>query len=316
MEREARFYKLNKRKRYAAEGTRFKIGKAVLLGIVVNLFLALAIALAVINFDVLFRDAQITSFIFVFFAIIILISVVGCVKSYPVYKQRKHARAILKNCTLTDGTVIFVDKQKIQHYGTNYYSYYVVLIRYEYHKPDGKVYTDEHYGKYAEVPFFVGQNLMVAFNEIGSVVLGEFTLSDGADEFAAAEAEREKVDFSNLSGKLIKVDLSKPVTLAGYSWSQLLKTAKRKKRLEEILNNKPSFTVGRMFIKKSTYRYKSDNMQYYCFIGANGKQYVEECGSIDNFKDGKEVVIAYGSGCSEIIGRYTPATKNHKKSKT
>ena len=217
---------------------------------------------------------------------------------------------------MTDGRVVFVDKQKIQRYTSRrYYSYFAVLIRYEYRSPDGSVLLGEHRGNYADVPFFIGQNLMIAFNGADSVILSKFALSDGADEFAAAEAERERVDYSNLSGELIKIDRSKPITLAGYAWSQLLKTAKRTKRLKKILSDHPSFTVGRMFIKKSTYRQNFGNTQFYCFIGADGKKYVDECGGIDNFTDGKEVVIAYSGDCSEVIGGYTLITKKPKNQK-
>lgn len=103
---DVRFYKLNKRKRYAVEGTRFKVFDAVLICTVLTFFLAVAIALVIINADVLFRDAGITVFTFIFFAIILIITTVVCSRYYPIYKKRNFARKVIKTCTLTDGTVI------------------------------------------------------------------------------------------------------------------------------------------------------------------------------------------------------------------
>ena len=303
-----RFYKLNKSKRYGAEGTYFKVGEAIFLTIVLAFFLAVAIALIIINFDVLFRDAAITVFAFMFIAILSVIIAVACAKYIPIYKRRKTARRILKNCTLTDGTVEEIIKQKMQHNGADgrhTYSYYRILLRYSFYGLDGTVRYGEYTGSYAEVPFFVGQNLMIAFDDTDSVIMNKFTLSEGAEEFASAEAEREQADFNGLTGNLIKVDTSKPVFIADYAWSLFLKTAKRRKRLKQILEGTPRFTVGRYFIKKSTYRFKAGNNQYYCYISENGINHIEECAGIWNMKDGTEVMVAYGGGLSEIISGYT-----------
>ncbi len=308
------FYKLNKSKRYGVEGTNFKIGDAILMAVVLTFFLAVLIALIVINFDVLFHDAGITVFTFGFTAILLIITAVVFAKYIPLIKRKKFARKILKNCILTDGIVEEIVKKKRQYNGRHHsITYYSILLEYSFHGPDGTLRYAKHTGDYTEVPFFLGQNLMIAFNKSDSVVLSKFTLSEGADEFATAEAEREKADFSNLSGELIKIDLSKPITLAGYSWSQLLKNAKRERNLKKILNDNPSFTVGRMFIKKSTYRYNLGNMQFYCFIDAHGKKYVNECSGIDNFKDGKEVMVTYSGNDAEIIGDYTIKYSRLKK---
>ena len=301
-----KFYKLNKSKRYGVEGTNFKIGDAILIAVVLAIFLSVLIALIVINFDVLFHDACITAFTFGFIAIFLIILAVICSKYIPLIKRRKHARKILKNCTLTDGTVEEIVKHKRQYNGRHHsITYYRILLEYSFHGPDGTLHYAKYTGDYTDIPFFVGQNLMIAFNDTDSVIMNKFTLSEGAEEFAGAEEERCGVDFNGLTGNLIKVDTSKPIFIADYTWSLFLKTSKRKKRLKQILEGAPRFTVGRYFIKKNTYRFKAGNNQYYCYISENGSKRVEECAGIWKMKDGAEVMVAYGDGMSEIISNYT-----------
>lgn len=300
-QKDVRFYKLDKSERYGAEGTYFNVGEVILLISVLAVFWAVAIAMAVVNFNVLFRDVKITVFICVFIVILSVITVLVCVMYLPLIKKRKRARAIFKNCTLTDGTVTSVNKQKIWHNGTHRsYSYYRILLEYSFHGLDGVLRCGQYTGSYGEIPFYVGQNLMIAFNDTDSVIVSRFTLSDGAEEFAKAEAERGQVDFSGLTGDLIKVDTSKPVYLAGAN-----KTRKRKKRLKQILKSNPRFTAGKLFLRKNTYRHKADNNKFYCFLTANGVKCIEECAGLSDFKDGAEVMIAYGGGMSEIISEYT-----------
>ena len=187
---------------------------------------------------------------------------------------------------MTDGTVEEIIRHKRQYNGRHHScTYYRILLRYGFHGLDGTLRYAEYAGDYTEVPFFVGQNLMIAFNDIGSVIMNKFTLSEGAEEFESAEAGREQVDFNGLTGNLIKIDTSKPVFIADYAWSLFIKTSKRKKRLKQILEGNPRFTVGRYFVKKSTYRYKSGNNQYYCYILENGSKRGEECAGIWKMKD-------------------------------
>ncbi len=299
------FYKLNKSKRYGVEGTYFNIGEAILLGVVLTFFWTVVIAQIVVNFKVLFHDVRITVFIFVFVVILSVITALACARYSPIIKRRKHARKILKNCTLTDGTVLDVQKQEALHHGTHRtFSYYRVYIKYSFYGLDGVLRYGEHRWNYGEVPFIVGQNLMIAFNDTENIILSKFTLSDGAEEFAKAEAEREQVDFSGLTGNLIKVDVSKPIFIADYGWSLIIND-RRRKRLEKILQDYPRFTVGKYFIKRSTYRYKAGNKKFYCFIEENGNKRVEECAGICDLNDGNEVMVAYGGGVSEIISHYT-----------
>ncbi|MDE7158135.1 MAG: hypothetical protein K2N74_01020, partial [Clostridiales bacterium] len=171
-ERKVQFYKLNRAKRHTVEGTEFKVGDAILFGVVMAFFLALAIAELVINIDVLFRDTQITVFVLVFLLIVCLMIAVGCFRYRRVFEKRRHARKLLKDCTLTDGTVTDVQTQKIQRYSTRRsYSYYAVCVKYSYHGTDGELRLGEFLGSYAEVPFYVGQNLMIAFRGDESVIL-------------------------------------------------------------------------------------------------------------------------------------------------
>lgn len=307
-QKDIRFYKLNKSKRYGVEGTNLRVGEAILLWVVLAFFVSVIIVLIAVNIDVLFLNAGITVAVFLLIVILSVIIAVACAKYVPIIKRRKHARKILKNCTLTDGTVIDINKQKMWHHGSHpstNYSYYRVRLKYSFHDLNGVLRYGEHTGSYGEVPFCLGQNLMIAFNDTGSVIMNKFALSDGADEFEKAEAEREYADFTGLSGDLIKIDITKPVYLADYSWSLFHKTCKRKKRLKQILEDYPRFAAGRLFIKKSTYRYNAGNNKYYCYISENGKKHVEECAGLCNFKDGNEVVVAYGGGVSEIVLNYT-----------
>ena len=73
-QKEVRFYKLDKSKRYGAEGTKFKVGEVILLSLVLALFWAVTIAMVVINFKVLFRNVEVTVFIFVFIVILSVIT--------------------------------------------------------------------------------------------------------------------------------------------------------------------------------------------------------------------------------------------------
>ncbi|MDE7082248.1 MAG: hypothetical protein K2O89_00905 [Clostridia bacterium] len=304
--KDVHFYKLNISKRYGVEGAYIKIGETVLLGFVFSLFWAVIIAAIIVNLNVLFSDVLIIVFIFVFIVILSVLTAFACIKFAPILKKRIHAHKLLKNCTLTDGTVVDLQKQKSEHLGTSaahHKIYYRVYLKYCFHGLDGALRYGEYMGNYGEVPFFVGQNLMIAYNDTDSLILNKFTLSDGADEFALAEAERERVDFTGLTGNLIKVDLLKPISVADYD--SLFIKAKRRKRLKRILQDFPRFTIGICFIKKGTYRYNAGNTKYYCFIQENGNKRVGECTGICNVKDGDEVTVAYGNGVSEIISHYT-----------
>ena len=318
MENGVRFYKLNKRKRYGAEGTRYNVGEVILLAVVFALMFALGIAYVAINGKTLFKDAGGVVSVLVFFVILFLIGGVVVYSYLPLFKRIKRARKIFKDCTLTDGVVLKIDKQRGMHNGTHTFSYYKINMRYKFYGKDGAPRYGELAGNYGEVPFYVGQNLLVAFNDTDSVVMYKCTLSEGAEEFAQIERQREKADFHGLTGNLIKIDRSKPVILAGYPWSMLLKTAKRKRRLNKILSGTPHFTVGRYFIKKNAFRRKMPNDKFYCYIDLNGEKHVEECAGIENLKDGEEIVVAYGGGLSEVVTGYTlvklPKPRKRKKS--
>lgn len=311
------YYKLNKRKSCRVEGLHNKICEEILAYFALLVFWNVAIAAVVINFNCLFSDIGVTVFIAVFTALLFLISALFFVKYFPVYKKRYKARKILKNCMLTDGTVTAVNKQKIWHsVNSRSYSYYRVLLEYSFSDFGGALRLGKHTGNYSEIPFYAGQNLMIAFNDSDSIILNKFTLSEGAEEFAKAEEERERVDFSALTGDLIKVNTLKPVYLADYSWSLFYKTRKRRKRLKQILEDNPRFTEGRFFIKKSTYQSKNANNKFYCFIEESGKKRIEECDGIDGFNDGDKVTVAYGGGFSEIITGYAlkkPFIKTKRK---
>lgn len=299
------FYKLDKSKRYGVEGTNNKVAEEILIYAVLFIFWCAAVAVTAVKFKVLFADVVITVFILTFVVILSVISALVVVKYVPVYKKRINARKILSNCALTDGTVTAVYKQKMWHQVENRgYSYYRVLLEYDFVGLDGSLRCGSYAGNYSEIPFYVGQNLMIAFNGTDSCILNKFKLSDGAEDFLKSEEKREQADFTGLTGNLIRVDLSKPICIANYDLT-LIKRAKRKKRLQQILQDYPRFTTGKLFVKKSTYRYKTGNSRFYCYISENGTRHVEECAGLRDFKDGDEVTVAYGGGASEIVSGFT-----------
>lgn len=178
-QKEVRFYKLDKSKRYGAEGTKFKVGEVILLSLVLALFWAVTVAMTAVNFGRLSSDIKITVVICVFIVVLSIITAIVCVIYFSVIKKRKQARKIIKDCVLTDGTVIELHKQKLQHYGNHrMYSYYRVLIKYSFHGLDGGLRYGTHAGSYSEIPFSVGQNLMIAFNDTDSLIVSKFTLAD------------------------------------------------------------------------------------------------------------------------------------------
>lgn len=301
----AQFYKLNKSKRYGVEGTQFKVSGAIILAVFCAVCLVSAIALTIINYDVFFQEIAITFSTCSLYGVTAAIVAFGCVRYRPVFQKRRFARKIIKNCTLTDGKVIKINQSQVRGYtSSKYYSYTAVRLMYSFCDADGNLRYGELAGNYAEVPFYCGQNLMIAFNDTGSVIMSEFALLDGED-FERAEAERSQGDDTGLTGELLKIDLSKPIGIADYAWSAVLKTDKRVKRLDRILVNNPSFTVGRLFVKKRTYRRKAGNQLFYCYLDTNGARREGECEGIQNLNDGDGVVVAYGGGESEIVTRFT-----------
>lgn len=295
------YYTLDRKKRYGVEGLNNKVGSEILAYITLLFFWGITVAVTIINFNVLFKNTAFTASILIFIAVLSVFSALLFVEFLPVYKKRIKARKILKDCVLADGTVTAVYSQKLWHHGPKLnrnYSYYRVLAEYSFVGLNGAVQYGQHIGNYSEIPFYTGQNLMIAFNGADSVILNKFTLSEGAEEFAAAEEERGKVDYGGLTGKLIKVNRSASVKLAGYTFS--FKATKRKKRLKQILKDNPRFTAGKFFIKNSTYRVDANN-KFYCYITNGGIKRVEACAGIGGFNDGGEITVVYSGGCSEII---------------
>lgn len=185
------FYQLDKSKRYRAEGTAFRVGEAVLLGVTLVVFLSLAVLLFAVNADVLFRDACITVFAFVFLAIVLLLCAFGFFRYRPVFRRRRHARNVLKDCTLTDGTVLEVKTDKVRRTNSHrMYSYDVVAVCYSFYGTDGVLRYGRYGGKYVRNPFSVGQKLMIAFCGTESVILSEYTLLNETE--AKDDAAQEK----------------------------------------------------------------------------------------------------------------------------
>ena len=100
---EINFYKLDKSKKYSAEGVHLKKGSLGLFCVVILFFWAIAIELFILNAGKLFRDARLTVFTFGFTAIVCVITVCLCFKSRPIIKKIMRVRRIVKDGTLTDG---------------------------------------------------------------------------------------------------------------------------------------------------------------------------------------------------------------------
>ena len=306
MEEKIRFYKLNQSKRYGAEGALIKVSEAVLTAIVLPFFWIAFIAFTVIKFNELFRSAHLTVFFFGFLAVLLVITAAVFYRYCPLYKNRKRARQILKDCTLTEGRLTELSEQKRQHFGTHHsYTYYTVRIVYCFCGLDGKLRQGEFCGNYDKNPFYVGQTLMIAFCEDDSLILNEFTLAEGAEEFARTEAERKQANFTGITGKTIKIDRSQPIKIADYEWRLSRLNAKHKKRLTKILNDRPQFTVGTFFLQKRTYRKRAENDKFYCYLDRSGKQCVAACDGLEKHSDGDPVTVAYSGTLTEIITKFT-----------
>lgn len=186
---EIKFYKLDKSKKYSAEGVHLKKGSFALFCGVILFFWAIAIALFILNAGKLFRDAQLTVFTFGFTAIVCVITVCLCFKLRPIIKKVMRVRRVLKNCTLTDGTVTEVSVCGIKQTGSetvSKYAYKTVALRYTFYGRDGTLRGGEFAVNYNVNPFSEGQKLMIAFNDDDSVVLREYALvGDGKNETPA-----------------------------------------------------------------------------------------------------------------------------------
>ena len=179
-DKDTKFYQLDKSKRYSVEGTRFKLSGVIVLALFCTICFICAIALTIINYDVFFRDVAITFSAFLLYGVTAAIVAFGYIRYRPVFKKRRCARKIIKNCTLTDGTVIKINQTQVRGYtSSKYYSYTAVRLTYSFCDTDGNLRFGELTGNYAEVPFYRGQGLMIAFDDTGSVIMSKFTLIEG-----------------------------------------------------------------------------------------------------------------------------------------
>ena len=217
-DRTVNFYKLDKSKNYRVEGAGG--GVAMIIFIIFTAIIDLtAIVLCIVFMDTLFKSAEgtVVPVTFVAFgAIFTAVTVFVCNKTR---NDRRRVKAILSDCTLTDGQVVesYVEK-RVSRNGDSTTTYYDVDMTYSFFDLDGSARHGRLIFTYTIDPeFYEGQNLMVAFNSEDSVILSKFSLSEGAKEFAQAEAERLELDFSDLSGKLIDIATDKPIKTRAYS---------------------------------------------------------------------------------------------------
>ncbi len=213
----ANFYKLDKSKKYKIEGKSPQFACLVLpifgvpftiLGIVGIIKLAAQIS-PMISVPLLFTVAG------------LLFICAGIALFFKGRKENLRFKKLIADCTLTDGKVTdCIVTERIRHNNDNdtVTTHYDVELTYSFYGLDGASRSGFFKSTYACNPeFYEGQSLMVAFNADDSAVLSKFTLAEGAKDFSIAEAERLEVDFSDLSGKLINVDTSKPIKTMAYS---------------------------------------------------------------------------------------------------
>lgn len=214
-ERKVNFYKLDKSKRYRIEG---KTPQGVWL------FLSIfSLPFIIIGISGFFGEKTLSSPLIAVPIIFLIFGGIMCTMGFACYLKARKAngrfKAIIDNCTLTDGTVTNLNvEERVSYSGKTSSTYYDVELAYSFYGLDGSARSGEFKATYSVNPeFFVGQSLMIAFSDDDSAVLSKFSLSEGAKEFAQAEAERMEIDFSDLSGKLLEVDTSKPIKSRAYS---------------------------------------------------------------------------------------------------
>lgn len=214
-ERTVNFYKLDKSKRYRIEG---KTPQGVWLFLCV-----FSLPFVIIGICGFFSEEALSSPLIAVPIIFLIVGVIMCSVGFACYLKARKAnerfKTIIDNCTLTDGTVTdFHVEERVSYSGKSSSTYYDVELSYSFYGLDGSARSGEFKATYSVNPeFFVGQSLMIAFSDDDSAVLSKFSLLEGAKQFAEAEAERMEIDFSDLSGKLLNVDTSKPIKSRAYS---------------------------------------------------------------------------------------------------
>lgn len=217
-DKEINFYKLDKSKKYKVEGDDSRAAVTVLI-IISAIIDSFTLIFCIAGYGELFRTAEGTVVPLFFIAFGIVFTVVSAVSYRKSKRERARIKAILRDCTLTDGTVTDCCTEKIvTGHGSSRSTSYKVDTSYSFYGLDGNIRSGLLSATYSSDPeFYEGQNLMVAFNDGDSVILSKFVLSEGAGEFARAEEERMELDFDGLSGKLLNVDTSRPIKTLAYS---------------------------------------------------------------------------------------------------
>lgn len=109
--------------------------------------------------------------------------------------QNKKEQKILKNCTLTDGKIEqYRCIEQIRHSRSFSNHYFSVVLKYSYYNTNlicRETFFEKSYK--IEPPYYKEKNLIIAFNDSGSLILSDFSLNEN-DEKKFAEAYAKAKD--------------------------------------------------------------------------------------------------------------------------
>ncbi|MDE6414818.1 MAG: hypothetical protein K2K48_05345 [Anaeroplasmataceae bacterium] len=204
------FYKLNKRKPYAIEGS---VSKRFNLLIPFSLFFLMSdIVIFIIGGYQSFKELIPLLLGIIFFVVGIVILGIGIFEEVKKKKNYQYENKILKNCTLTDGKIIFYDCKEIRtHHQDHIDIHYEVQMTYCFYDKNFRYREAQYKNIYNQDPlFFQGQYLMIAFDNEDSLILNSFVLSkEDERKLLQTEALRLEGRFQDVTGKLEKVDIKK-----------------------------------------------------------------------------------------------------------
>lgn len=137
-------------------------------------------------------------------------------KPFSSFSGDKHT---VKSCTLTDGVVVNINRRKI---GASENEEVEIVYKFTDDKMRERTgFLTSVYNLDAEL--YIGQYIMVAFNENSSYVLKKFTLTaEDQAKLLAAESKRSSDDFEGLTGELLDIDTKKPIKSLEYNYCYLL----------------------------------------------------------------------------------------------
>lgn len=225
--KDVNFYRLNKAKPFKVEGAGG--GSSYLFIIFSCVYLTAIVCFCILYRETLFTDIESTVVPIGLLVFGLVFLIIGIWLTGKNKLQHKKEQEIFENCTLTDGKVEYYSCiEKINHKTSdNNTSYsYEVAIRYSFIDTNFMRRETFYENTYSYDPqFYEGQYLMIAFNDIDSLILNRFTLK-GEDEkkFKEAEDERSEDDFDAVTGEIVSVDRTKKIISAEFSYVYIIAT--------------------------------------------------------------------------------------------